>query len=176
MRTALACLLLAGCNFEHGRLDPANNDAATSVTDAAIDAEIDAPVDAPATWQVIETITVDSANPTPVSSKTVLAAGVVYHLRASGSLTATIDGLPGDADYWDFNQPKDNGCCEDIGLGIDDLVVNDLDTRPNWGAYTTTHVYEVEWTGNGAVIQALFQDTVYGNNAGSLTLEILELR
>ena len=167
-----ACVLLVGCGFEHGRLDPVVDDAAQITTS---DAAVDAAVDAPLTWQVIEKMMVDSASPNAVSSKTVLAADVVYRLRASGELTTTIDGLPGDAEYWDFNQPKDNGCCEDIGLGIDDLAVN-LDTKPDWGPYTTTHVYEVEWTGKGAVIQALFQDTVYGNNSGSLTLEILELR
>lgn len=170
-RVVGACLLLVGCGFEHGRLEPARDDA-SSVTDTAVDVA----VDAPPTWQVIETLTIDIANPNAVSSATALAAGVVYHLRASGIASKTIDDLPGDADYWDFNSPKDNGCCEDIGLGIDDLVVNDLDTKPDWGAYSTTHVYEVEWTGKGAVIQALFQDTFYGNNAGTLTLEILELR
>jgi hypothetical protein len=34
----------------------------------------------------------------------------------------------------------------------------------------------VEWTGDGTTISALFQDTYYGNNIGSLTLEILALR
>jgi hypothetical protein len=166
------CLLLVGCGFEHGQLDHARNDAPPGASDTAIDV----PVDAPPTWQVIETLTVDIANPNAISSQTVLANGVVYHLRASGLASRTIDDLPGDADYWDINAPKDSGCCEDIGLGIDDLVVNDLDTKPDWGAYTASHVYEVAWTGKGAVIQALYQDTYYGNNAGTLTLEILELR
>lgn len=172
MRLGLgACLLLVGCGFEHGQLDPAPNDA-PSVIDTVADGE----PDAQPTWQVIEKLTVDIANPNAISSQMVLANGVVYHLRASGMASRTIDDLPGDADFWDFNQPKDNGCCEDIGLGIDDLVVNDLDTKPDWGTYTTSHVYEVPWTGKGAVIEALYQDTYYGNNAGTLTLEILELR
>lgn len=172
MRAGLyACMLLVGCGFEHGRLDQLGDDDASP-----IDAQVDSPPDVPLTWKVIETLTVDSAKSTPVTSQTVLSAGVVYHLRASGLLATTIDGLPGDADYWDFNPPRDNGCCEDIGIGIDDLVVNDLDTKPDWGPYTPTHIYEVEWTGKGAAIKALFQDTLYTNNSGSLTVEILELR
>jgi hypothetical protein len=79
----------------------------------------------------------------------------------------------GDADYFDFGNPRDNGCCEDIGLGIDDFDVNDMDTQPDWGPYDASHIYEVSWTGDGTTIAALFQDTYYGNNIGSLTLEIL---
>ena len=170
MRWAVgACLVVVGCGFEHGRLGP--NDGPAAASDTAVDVAVDA---AP-TWQVIETMTVDIAQSNAISSHSVLAAGVVYHLRASGVASRTIDDLPGDAEYWDLNAPKDDGCCEDIGIGIDDLVVNDLDTKPDWGPYTTTHVYEVSWTGKGAVITALYQDTYYGNNEGTLTLEILEL-
>jgi hypothetical protein len=163
-------VLLVGCGFEHGRLGP--NDGPATVSDTAVDVALDAPP----TWHVMETMTVDIANANAISSHSVLAAGVVYQLRASGVAARTIDDLPGDAEYWDLNAPKDNGCCEDIGIGIDDLVVNDLDTKPDWGPYTTTHIYEVPWTGQGRVITALYQDTYYGNNEGSLTLEILELR
>ena len=59
-----------------------------------------------------------------------------------------------------------------IGLGIDDTVVNDKVTLPNWGPYNASHEYEAEWTGAGNTIIASFQDTYYGN----LTLQILELR
>ncbi len=140
----------------------ASSDASASSTDAT-----------PPNWIVVESLVVDTADPEPVFSQTVLLSGVVYRLRASGTITNVIDSYQGDADYFDFNNPTDDGCCEDIGLGIDDTVVNDLDTQPDWGPYDPSHIYEVDWTGDGTTISALFQDTYYGNNIGNLTLEIL---
>lgn len=195
MRCVLALALITGCSVETSGLaaDTASDAGAGASIDAAIDAagegidaaatdaappdaSFDATIAVEPTWTVIETITVDTADPEPTVSRTVLEAGVVYRLRASGTITNVIDSFQGDADFYDFSDPKDNGCCEDIGLGIDDLVVDDLDTQPDWGPYDPTHVYEVEWTGDGTTIFALFQDTYYGNNIGSLTLEILALR
>lgn len=166
---AIACA--TACSFEPGTFGT-TDDAATPAIDAAADVSIDAVP----TWQVVETLMVDSANSNALTSTTVLAASVTYRLRASGTVTNVIDDKQGDADWWDFNDPKDDGCCEDIGLGINDLVVDDLDTQPDWGAYNATHIYEVEWVGAGATISALYQDTFYGNNVGTITLEILELR
>jgi hypothetical protein len=132
-----------------------------------------APDGSPPMWSIVETMTVDTGDSQPTFSQMELQQGVDYRLRVSGTITNVIDSFQGDADYFDFNNPKDNGCCEDIGLGIDDFVVNDMDTQPDWGPYNSSHVYEVTWTGDGTTIAALFQDTFYGNNIGSLTLEIL---
>ncbi len=164
-----ALALTVGCGFSLVPDEAATTDAPGSEPDASRDARIP-------TWQVIETLLVDTANAQAVDSQHVLLAGVVYRLRVSGTITNVIDAFQGDADWYDFTSPKDNGCCEDIGLGIDDLVVNDLITQPNWGPYDATHVYEVDWTGDGTTITALFQDTYYGNNIGNLTLEILALQ
>lgn len=125
-------------------------------------------------WTVVETIPIDSANPVAQVSAMTLDAGVTYRLRASGT-ALVIPPHMGDADYYDFTNPKDDGCCEDIGIGVDDAAV-DLDTTPDWGPYTTTHVYEIEWIGKGGPISAVFQDTLYTNNVGTLTLEILAFR
>ena len=160
---------LGACGFAHELPGP----GAADVPDAAVDAPTDA---APRVWTVAETLEVDTASATAVSSQMVLEAGVMYRLRVSGVITNVIDNHQGDADYYDFSNPKDLGCCEDIGLGIDDLVVNDKTTQPDWGPYDPSHVYEVEWPGQGTPIQALFQDTFYGNNVGTLTLQILDLR
>lgn len=164
----LVCAL-AACSYEPRALE-------TDAPDVDATAVADTPVDGAPVWTVIETLTIDSANAVATPSLTSLAAGVVYHLRASGEITNVIDAFEGDADYYDFQNPKDQGCCEDIGLGIDDTVVDDHDTKPDWGPFRPNHVYEVEWTGEGRPITALFQDTFYGNNIGNLTLEILELR
>jgi len=178
-----ALVIVSGCSFDGSTQgSSATNDSVADLSDASerplVDANTGARPDAsfdamPPSWTVVETMTVDSANSSPTYSQTVLENGVVYRLRASGSLSNVIDPYAGDADYFDFGNPKDLGCCEDIGLGIDDDIVDDKLTAPDWGPYDPSHIYEVEWTGDGTTIFALFQDTYYGNNVGSLTLEIL---
>lgn len=168
----MAVLLLAACSFEGS----SGTDSTGADADAGsdLDAIASIPTDARAPrWGVVETLIIDTADSQPTMSQLVLEDGVVYRLRVSGTITNVIDSFQGDADFYDFGNPKDNGCCEDIGLGIDDLVVDDMDTQPDWGPYDPSHIYEVEWTGAGNTIAALFQDTFYGNNIGDLTLEIL---
>jgi len=169
------------CNFEHGQLDhvgsamgsdldaPRSGDGAASSSDGA----------AGATWTVVETMTIPVTNGNVVTSTTTLSAGQVYHLRASGTyVTDTASNLLADADYYDYANPKDvtnTGTNCDVGIGIDDTV-SDSDKQPKWGAYNTSHVYEIAFTGMGATIQANIHDGVYTNDTGELMLEILELR
>lgn len=160
--------LLSACSFSTSIEPPAGQDLLPG------DAPTDAPPDAPPTWQVAESFMVDTASSQGRTSTMVLAAGVTYHLRVSGT-ASVIDGITGDGEYYDFANPKDLACCEDVGIGIDDPMV-DTNTTPNWGPYRTDHIYEIEFVGKGATIKAVYQDTVYGNNSGSLKLEILELR
>ena len=157
--------MLSACGFST-QIETSNTDDAAS--------EIDAPPDAALVWTVVDMFDVDTASSTGRQSTTVLAAGVTYRLRVSGT-AVVIDGITGDAEYYDFASPKDLACCEDVGIGIDDPTV-DKDTLPNWGPYNAQHVYEIDYVGKGATIRAVYQDTVYGNNSGSLMLEILELR
>ncbi|HEY5936723.1 MAG TPA: hypothetical protein VIU61_18875 [Kofleriaceae bacterium] len=160
--------LVAGCSFSPPTAPPGEPSS-----DAPVDASETTP-DSPPTWVVVETITINTANATPMVSQLTLEAGVTYRLRASG-IASVIDGIEGDSEYYDFASPKDNSCCEDVGIGIDDPVV-DTTTTPDWGPYSTSHVYEISWLGTGATISAAYQDTVYGNNSGDLTLEILALQ
>ena len=159
-------VLLSACGFS------TQIETTASVEDAAV--EIDAPPDATPMWTVVETFSIDTASATGRQSTMVLANGVTYRLRVSGTATV-IDGIAGDGEYYDFGSPKDLACCEDVGIGIDDPTV-DTNTIPNWGPYNAQHVYEIDFAGKGATIRAVYQDTVYGNNSGSLQLEILELR
>ena len=166
MRGVVLIGMLCACGFST-QIEP------TAVAaDAAI--AIDAPPDAPPMWTVVEMFPVNTASATGHQSTTVLANGVTYRLRVSGTATV-IDGITGDGEYYDFGNPKDLACCEDVGIGIDDPTV-DTNTIPNWGPYNPQHVYEIDFVGKGATIRAVYQDTVYGNNNGSLMLEILELR
>jgi hypothetical protein len=162
---------LCGCSFEPGSDLPGDQPGDVG-TDASVRPSFHAPADP--TWMVIETMTIDTANAARTPSKTILAAGEMYKLRASGT-ASVIDGVIGDSEYYDFASPKDNACCEDVGIGIDDPAV-DLDTKPDWGPYNTDHIYEILWMGTGAAIGAAYQDTVYSNNSGNLTLEILAFR
>jgi hypothetical protein len=168
MRVA-ALLVIAGCSYA-----PTSAEAPDPAADANVVVPDGPEPDALPVWTVVETMTIDTAQATPVLSAMSLGNGVTYRLRAFG-IANVIDGITGDAEYYDFANPKDTACCEDVGIGIDDPTV-DLDTTPDWGPYNAAHIYEIEWVGAGNPISAAYQDTVYGNNNGSLTLEILELR
>ena len=63
----------------------------------------------------------------------------------------------------------------DAGLAIDDTTPG-MTKLPAWGTYTTSHSYQVEWTGTGAAITAMFHEPNFSNNNGGLTLEILALQ
>ena len=46
-------------------------------------------------------------------------------------------------------------------------------TKLAWGAFSPTHVYEVTFAGTGAAIAVGYQDCNFGDNSGSLALEII---
>lgn len=126
------------------------------------------------TWQVVDTLTVP-VNGSSVTSTKVLENGVTYRLVASG--TATIEPIGpvlADAEFFNFGNPNDGIPSVDIGLGIDDPTFDAFRT-PDWGPYSPSHVYQVDFVGKGAPIDANFHDGFHLNNSGTLTLEILEL-
>jgi len=142
--------------------------------DAPPDAAIDAP---PPMWTVIETLTVSCLGQ-GTTSMVVLQAGVEYRLRASGTCTAnTSNGSLGDAEYVGFNinNLQDAAGGTDTGIAINDATPGST-KNPRWGAYTSTHVYEVPWMGGGGTIVARVHADNYSNNSGSLTLRILALQ
>jgi hypothetical protein len=165
-----------------GVVDAATDPGGDAASDATGDATSDASIDSPAgpSWVVIETLTLPSTPATVVASTTVLAAGVGYRLRASGTYeTKPRQGnqpaISVDAEYRDFSNPTDSGIV-DFGIAVDDLPV-DGNMNPVWGVYRASHTYEVDWMGNGMVIHAGIVDGAsfsdYDNNTGSLTLQIL---
>ena len=127
---------------------------------------------APLSWTVVDTLTVP-ADGSDVVSTFVLQNGVGYRLRASGTCIVR-QGDEGDAEWYDFTDPKtlDTNLTIDVGIGIDDPIVDGTKT-PDWGPYTASHVYEVEFAGKGAPITANYHDPVYSNNSGELTVEVL---
>lgn len=131
------------------------------------------------TWTVVEMLTVP-VDGTVAISATTLELGGIYRLRASGTFViSTGQMIEADAEYFDFSNPPssvtDGGVSVDHGLAIDDAAV-DLDRNPDWGPFTATHVYEIDYAATGNPITAQFHDEVPSNNAGSLMLEILELK
>jgi hypothetical protein len=133
---------------------------------------MDAPDAPPSEWIVVEELSIPVSSASVISARD-LVAGVSYRLRASGTYFAA-DNTLGDAEYFGFNAgaPTDALSGIDVGLAVNDAMV-DSTRMPKWGAYKDTHVYEIDWVGNGTVITVQLHDATYGNNTGSLTLTIL---
>ena len=135
---------------------------------------MDGGIDAGGEFIVVEEISVPVSSGT-VASANELLAGVTYRLRASGTYNAAQDTF-GDAEYIGFTgTPADTVSGVDVGLAVNDITVDGTRT-PKWGAYRDSHVYEVDFVGNGTPIVAQLHDATYGNNTGSLTLTILRRR
>jgi len=126
-----------------------------------------------------ETINVP-VNGNLVSSTTVLDSGVTYKIQASGTFNVggLGDGL-GDAEYANFSNPpsslQDNcgGTPDgvDLGIGINDTV-NDNAKFPFWGGFESSHVYTIDFVGQGSSINLNYHDCAYTDNSGSLTVEV----
>ena len=125
------------------------------------------------TAQVIETFEVPT-DETALVSKTILQDGKEYQLRSSGTffIGGPGDGLA-DTDYFDFSNPPGSVMDGDatgkdrIGLSIDGSILD-------WGPFTPTHIYTATFVGKKAPIEILYLDTVYFDNIGSLTLELID--
>jgi hypothetical protein len=129
---------------------------------------------------LLETITVpiDSSS---VTSRTTLADGVAYRLRASGTfrIGGPGDGM-GDAEYANFANPTMPGAdiCgpplprSDLGIGIDAPDVGSTTKLPFWGKFAPDHVYTIDFVGRGAPIHVNYHDCSFDDNSGSLTLQI----
>ncbi len=105
-----------------------------------------------------------------VSSSTTLLNGVEYKIRVSGIFFI---GGPGHADAeWAFTPANtgeidhagNNPALVDLGVGINDAAV-DNDKQPEYGAFATNHIYEVDFTGLGSTIDVNYHDSNYGDNS-----------
>lgn len=110
-----------------------------------------------------------------VLSTTVLATGVTYKLRASG--TFAIGGIcsPADSEYACFDNPPVIDKCinegTDIGIGVNDTVL-DAEKSPFWGEFAADHIYTINFVGLEAPINLDYHDCAFSDNSGSLTVEI----
>ncbi|MGE0548718.1 MAG: hypothetical protein AB7O24_13575 [Kofleriaceae bacterium] len=168
-----------GCGFQPVSTQTAHDDAATDAANDSPMTKSDADIDAPLEpeWTAIETLIV-AADGTEVKSVTVLATGVEYRLRATGTWVIQNNVNPkteADAEWWDFANPVTNAGGVDVGLAINDADV-DGSRQPDWGAYNASHEYEVTWMGAGEQIVANIHDGNFSNDEGSLSLTILTLQ
>jgi hypothetical protein len=74
--------------------------------------------------------------------------------------------------------PADTVVCGDSllwdpGIGINSSG-NTTSKFPSWGPYNPSHVYSIDFVGQGAPITLRVHDCFAGDNVGSLTVEILQ--
>lgn len=166
--------LVAACG-RVGFADRAAPDATAALDVELFDAALAPPDAAPdAALTLVDTITVPSDG-TVRMSMSALPAGVHYTLVASGTFIAVppASNPMADAEYYNFDTPTDIDTSNmlDFGLSIDVTAVGDP-KGGNWGAYRPDHVYTQSYTGTGAKLKAVIFDCCYGDNTGSLTLQI----
>jgi hypothetical protein len=125
---------------------------------------------------LLETLSVP-VDGSSVRSTTTLTSGQLYRFRASGTF---IIGGPGfaDAEYsfpannsFSFNNCNNSPSGVDLGIGISDSI-NDNSKFPFWGAFNPLHVYDTVMVGQGFPVDLNYHDCNYGDNSGSLTVEI----
>ncbi len=133
------------------------------------------PPDAPTTT-LIETMIIPCSGQVVVSQQT-YSSSLNYRVRASGQ--CKVDDVLGgsilaDAEYQGTIVPRDKDNGIDTGIALYDTTLGP-NKNPKWGNYTSTHVYEVTGPGYNVPVTARYHDNAnnaYGNNTGSLTLEI----
>ena len=105
---------------------------------------------------------------------------MLYKIKASGTffVGGPGDGL-GDAEYAQLEDPpsslQDNCGWDpndiDLGIGINDSI-NDNEKLPSWGNFEPNHVYAIDFAGQASPIGLNYHDCDYGDNSGSLTVEV----
>lgn len=127
---------------------------------------------------LLETLVIPTEGRTPITSTISLQAGTTYRLRGSGMSANT--GGPGPNSSFDVEWAFSDDGAEldtggtDFGVKFEPDVPDGGGLAPRWGAYEPTHVYEVLYTPTSSgPVTFSFRDTAYGDNSGSLTVEIL---
>ena len=133
----------------------------------------------------IETVTVVSDGAS-YSSSEILETGKTYRLDASGTYKYWPAQLP-DAGIADAKYSlRPDGYCNNTGsaawISGDDLFICYgvrylellLDGLPQpWGTFNKTHTYSIEYIGTGNTVCFKIPDTGYGDNSGSLLVDII---
>ena len=116
---------------------------------------------------VVDAFALDVTTAAGTESTAVLEAGREYAVTVSGTFRIGTNPTRHIADAEFFNlgsvplSPIDTA-----GVGIDGV---DVEFGP---AYNPAHVYTARIFGDGTTINVFFQDSAYGDNSGSLAVEI----
>jgi hypothetical protein len=123
----------------------------------------------------LETITVSVVSKTARSMSAMSPKlGAVYLLRSSGQGHVGGSGVVGDADFDDYNATATNANQgeggADFGIGVDEgcTVLHKL----KWGPYRMDHDYYMLYAGTGMPISFSYCDTGYGDNIGSMPVDL----
>jgi hypothetical protein len=133
--------------------------------------------------QELESINVAAGNRNNVSSRTVLESGKVYPLRISGTFSLwNSDGIPrGDNSVdalFHYNQDRNQAIEVWSQLWINDKPLSDwlkgsLGRDVTSGDFAQNHVYSINITGSGQVVNFKINDTgAYDDNGGGVTVKI----
>jgi hypothetical protein len=131
---------------------------------------------------LLDTVIVNAYNATtnyaPTYSNITLAIGKNYLLKVSGTAFAG-DTIEFDAKYSTSSYSSPFGTWTDSVAHYEGYGTNLLNLKVNnvfvdWGAYTSTHVYNWNMAGDGAPLglELWIYDTYPSNNSGYLTVEI----
>ena len=89
-------------------------------------------------------------------------ADAKYSLRPEGNFN------PGPGAQWingdDLGSPWENYL---------EILINNLSV--SWGAYNSSHIYSINYTGMGSIINFKITDNSYSDNSGSITIKIYQL-
>jgi hypothetical protein len=102
-------------------------------------------------------------------STPVLIAGQRYRLRASGFWNTNANDGNDAAAAFPFANPNAPVLTTDgirVGLAVDD------GSPDVWGAYTTSHIYEMTVTGQGRALSLRYTDPITTDNSGSLLVDV----
>jgi len=139
-------------------------------------------------WAQVDSFQVSARTDTPTQSNIVLKSGKTYVIEVSGTYYfrnyGDSSGYLADAEWalrYDAYGPVGGGWTKgDIPPysspynGLD--LCFDASVNTNWGDLDeATHTYGVNYTGTGSAISLFIKDNAYGDNSGSLTVNIYEL-
>ncbi len=123
--------------------------------------------------ELVQTFSVSSTSTTPVSSL-VLDSGQQYEIKASGTYTYYTTNDWADAE-WLLSGGQILKDLAGYPPNVLDLTINGCSNNTDWGDYQSSHVYTLKWLGTGAPLTFVICDTFYGDNKGSLTVEIWKI-
>jgi hypothetical protein len=133
----------------------------------------------PAQAALVDSFALPSTD-TTTTSTAVLANGTPYTIEVSGTfeIGCVAGGCPTDAEYYvpatgvNAGLPFGNTGFQPEGGGGTDIGVQINGVDIFWGPFQPSRVYSLAFLGLGSTIDMHIEDTNYGDNSGSLSVNI----